>query len=111
VLMCEVEAAIGARSHVVPEVKAAPGAAPCLGYCSYPSRPRCRAGTTPMSTRTVWPGSQEAGLVRLTTQETREQMLHARANVHAASELVALRQVGICAAGLAFQLIVPRPPA
>jgi hypothetical protein len=103
VLMCEAEAAIGARSDVLPEVKAAPGSAPCFGYCSYPVAPPvaeqalrphvyapvCRASTAlHISHRTLVARLQEAGLVRLTTQETQERMLHARANVHAAPELV-----------------------
>jgi hypothetical protein len=82
---------------------ASPGSAPCFGYCSYPVappvaeqalRPHVYAPSVAPSTalhishRTLVARLQEAGLVRLTTQETQERMLHARANVHAAPELV-----------------------
>jgi hypothetical protein len=103
VLMCEAEAAIGARSDVLPEVKAAPGvsavfwllfvsrrAARCrAGYCAhvYAHRLSRIDGTSTYLTGRSWPGSWRP-LVRLIPKR-RERMLHARANVHAAPELVA----------------------
>jgi hypothetical protein len=54
VLMCEAEAAIGARSDILPEVKAAPGVS-AVSWLLFVSRraARCRAGIAPMSRRTV----------------------------------------------------------
>jgi hypothetical protein len=77
-------------SRWLPEVKAAPGVS-AVFWLLFVSRraARCRAGTVAHVYAHRLARLQEAGLVRLTTQETRERMLHARANVHAAPELVA----------------------
>jgi hypothetical protein len=87
--MCEVEAAIGARSHVVPEVKAAPGvsAVSWLLFVSVaPPLPSRHCAHVYAHRLARLPGGRPGPTYY---QETREQMLHARANVHAASELVA----------------------
>jgi hypothetical protein len=94
VLMCEAEAAIGARSDVLLEVKAARGRQRrVLATVRIPSRRplpsrHCalclRAPSVahrrhfPHISRTLVARLHEAGLVRLTTQEAQERMFYTR---------------------------------
>jgi hypothetical protein len=91
--MCEAEAGIGARSDVLPEVKAAPGSAPCFGYCSYPVAP-------PVAEQALRPPC----LRRKSECYTPERMYTPRLNLLHSGKWGVVRRP-------AFQVIMPRPPA